>query len=118
MGFTVVLKYSKSSSPMALEFDTVGADDGAGVAWRTHSASICHSGSLCVFQNLPPVCTGSPPASGESGCRSKRLFSGSPGAVNWSTTSKFLRDCSSVQEEFPADKGSRRRRVFKTEWQS
>src|SRR5260370_9429037 len=100
---------------MALEFATVGADDGPGVAWRTHSASICHSGSLCVFQNLPPVCTGSPPASGESGCRSKRLFSGSPGAVNWSTTSKFLRDCYPFQDEFPADKDSRRVRQFNTE---
>src|ERR1700676_1061712 len=114
----VVWKYSKSSPPAVLEFDTVVADVGAAAAWRTHSATICHSGSLCVFQNLPPVCTGSPPASGASGCNSKRLFSGSPGVVNCSTTAKFLRDCSSVQDEFPADNGSRRSRVFKVEWQS
>src|ERR1700680_4823907 len=100
MGWTLVLKNSNSRPPSAWEFGPASVGDGAELVCRIHSASICHSGSLCVFQNLPPVCTGS------------------PGAVNCSTTAKFWRDCASVQDEFPADRGSRRRRVFKVEWQS
>src|SRR5260370_16459768 len=85
---------------------------------RTQAASLCHSGSACAFQNLPPACAGSPPACCASGWSRRRLLSGSLGLTNWETNSKFCRDCSFVQEESPGKKGCNRRRGVSVEWQS
>jgi len=76
---------------------------------------ICHSGSLRDRRNLPPVCIGSAPASGARGCRSRGLQEGSPGVTSCRTNSKFLWDCSSLQEELPEENGSRRSRVARAE---
>src|SRR5207253_3184096 len=42
----------------------------------THAARICHSGSVCDAQCLPPLWKWSPPASVASGWMRSRLFSG------------------------------------------
>src|SRR5260221_6952474 len=95
-------------------FSRTGA---TGLAVPTHVAIICHSGSLVEAQNLPPVCVRSPPASGASGCRSRRLFIGSWGVTKRETTAKFRRDCSSLHVDSLVVHGCRRQPVLITEWQ-
>src|SRR5947208_8602198 len=75
---------------------------------RTHAARVCHSGSPCDIQCLPPSWLGSPPASSASGCSRKRLLAGSAGTTLRRITSKFLRDSSSVQAALPATRGCKR----------
>src|SRR5207247_5733186 len=75
---------------------------------RTQAAKVCHSGSFCEFQCLPPAWKGSPPASAASGCISRRLACGSPGTTILCQASKFLRDCSPFQFVAPGDSSSNR----------
>jgi hypothetical protein len=49
---------------------------------RTHVARICHSGSVCDVQCLPPPWKASPPASRLSGWVRRRLVVGDPGTTN------------------------------------
>jgi len=72
---------------------------------RTQAASISHSGSACDFQNLPPVCTGSPPASCARGWSRRGLLSGSLGVTNWETNSKFCRGLFLCPRRIPRQEG-------------
>src|SRR6185295_14301299 len=72
----------------------------------TQALRICHSGSLCEFQCLPPLWKKSPPAFSASGCTSSRLFS-LPGITTRFIASKFLRDSSSFHV-VPDENGWRR----------
>jgi hypothetical protein len=78
------------------------------VAPRTHAASVCHSGSSVVVQCLPPSWCGSPPAVSASGCRNSRLISGFPAMTRDLTSSKFLRESSSLHVAAPGASGCRR----------
>src|SRR5215831_2326889 len=75
---------------------------------RTHAARVCHSGSSCDFQCLPPSCCGSPPDDSASGCVRSLLFSGLPLTTRARTASKFFRDCSSSHDPLPGENGWRR----------
>jgi hypothetical protein len=89
-------------------FNLGGAASSASVAPRAHAASVCHSGSLFDVQCLPPSWCGSPPAASASGCRSKRLPSGSPGKTRALMSSKFLRASASLQVAAPSASGCKR----------
>ena len=78
-----------------------------GAAARTHSARTCHSASSFDSHNVPPVCSPRPPAPMANGALRSRLLSGSPGVTSRATSTKFLRDCSSVQEVSPPGPSSR-----------
>ena len=78
---------------------------------RTQAARICHSGSLCDCQCLPPPWNASPPASRSSGCSSSRLVVGEPGTTSDDADLKFLRAASSLHEVAPSGSGSSCSRV-------
>src|SRR5437773_2716936 len=78
---------------------------------RIHAARVCHSGSSCEDQCLPPGWKATPPASAASGIVSSQLASGSPGTTNRSVASKLRRDSSSFHDVLPGASGWRRNGV-------